>query len=87
MAATRAIPLVMKQAAIERAAAIAQQNDAVVSVTHPFRIDRIMYGSDFPNIPYAWDRELKWLRDSSLSEYDLERILNKNATDFFDLNK
>lgn len=23
------------------------------------RPDRILYGSDFPNIPYAWDRELK----------------------------
>ena len=31
-----------------------------------FRIDRIMYGSDFPNIPYAWDRELRWLKTSGL---------------------
>jgi predicted TIM-barrel fold metal-dependent hydrolase len=51
-----------------------------------YRIDRIFYGSDFPNIPYAWDRELKWLRDSSLSDYEMERILNKNATEFFSLN-
>jgi predicted TIM-barrel fold metal-dependent hydrolase len=51
-----------------------------------YRIDRIFYGSDFPNIPYAWDRELKWLRDSSLSDYEMERILNKNATEFFNLN-
>ncbi|RPJ74049.1 MAG: amidohydrolase, partial [Desulfobacteraceae bacterium] len=26
-----------------------------------YRLERVMYGSDFPNIPYAWDRELKWL--------------------------
>jgi len=51
-----------------------------------YRIERVFYGSDFPNIPYAWDRELKWLRDSSLSDYEMERILNKNATEFFNLN-
>lgn len=51
-----------------------------------YRIDRIMYGSDFPNIPYAWDRELTWLRDSRLSDDELDRILNKNAADFFDLD-
>ena len=51
-----------------------------------YRIDRIMYGSDFPNIPYAWDRELKWLRDSRLSDDELDMILNKNAADFFDLH-
>jgi hypothetical protein len=32
-----------------------------------YRLDRIMYVSDFPNIPYAWDRELKWLNQSSMS--------------------
>ncbi|WP_319405430.1 amidohydrolase family protein [uncultured Desulfosarcina sp.] len=51
-----------------------------------YRIDRIMYGSDFPNIPYAWDRELKWLQDSRLSDDELDMILNKNAADFFDLH-
>ena len=50
-----------------------------------FRIDRIMYGSDFPNIPYAWDRELKRLDDSGLSRGKLKRILKKNAVDFFKL--
>ena len=24
-----------------------------------YRMERVMYGSDFPNIPYAWDRKLK----------------------------
>jgi predicted TIM-barrel fold metal-dependent hydrolase len=51
-----------------------------------YRLDRIMYGSDFPNIPYAWDRELKWLWDSRLNDDQLDRILNKNAAEFFHLD-
>jgi len=50
-----------------------------------FRVDRIMYGSDFPNIPYAWDRELKWLKASGLPNHNLEWILKKSATSFFQL--
>jgi predicted TIM-barrel fold metal-dependent hydrolase len=50
-----------------------------------YRVDRIMYGSDFPNIPYAWDRELKWLRTSGLPEENLEWILEKSAAHFFGL--
>ena len=50
-----------------------------------FRIDRIMYGSDFPNIPYAWDRELKWLRASGLPQESLEWVLRKSASSFFGL--
>jgi predicted TIM-barrel fold metal-dependent hydrolase len=45
-----------------------------------------MYGSDFPNIPYAWDRELKWLRDTRLGDDELDMILYKNAVDFFELD-
>jgi predicted TIM-barrel fold metal-dependent hydrolase len=51
-----------------------------------YRLDRVMYGSDFPNIPYAWDRELKWLDRSGLSDADLEWVLNKSACAFFDLD-
>jgi predicted TIM-barrel fold metal-dependent hydrolase len=51
-----------------------------------YRLDRIMYGSDFPNIPYAWDRELKGLSESGLSYDDLEWILKKSASHFFNLN-
>lgn len=51
-----------------------------------YRLDRIMYGSDFPNIPYAWDRELKWLRNSRLDDDELDMILNKNAIEFFHLD-
>ena len=50
-----------------------------------YRTDRIMYGSDFPNIPYAWDRELKWLRDADLSDRELELILGGNAVEFFNI--
>ncbi len=51
-----------------------------------FRKDRIMYGSDFPNIPYAWDRELKRLKASGLPPDTLEWILKKSAADFFSLD-
>lgn len=51
-----------------------------------YRADRIMYGSDFPNIPFAWDRELKWLRVAGPDDHGLKRLLNKNAAAFFDLN-
>ena len=55
-------------------------------IINAYRLDRIMYGSDFPNIPYAWDRELKWLRDSCLGDDELDMILNKNAVEFFHLD-
>ena len=51
-----------------------------------FRVDRIMYGSDFPNIPYGWDRELKWLKTSGLPHDILEWVLMKSATHFFGLD-
>ncbi|MCE5275193.1 MAG: amidohydrolase family protein [Syntrophaceae bacterium] len=47
------------------------------------RSDRIMYGSDFPNIPYAWDRELKWLAESGLRKELLESMLSRNAVEFY----
>jgi uncharacterized protein len=54
---------------------------------HGFRVDRVMYGSDFPNIPYAWDRELKWLEASDLPWESLEWILKKSAAAFFSLDE
>lgn len=51
------------------------------------RPDRVMYGSDFPNIPYAWDRELKWFQTAGLKEETLERVLGKNARVFFGIGK
>ena len=50
-----------------------------------YRADRIMYGSDFPNIPYAWDRELKVLNEETIPRETLEKISGKNAADFFNL--
>ena len=50
-----------------------------------YRSDRVMYGSDFPNIPYAWDRELKILKMADMSYDGLEKLLYKNAIDFFGL--
>lgn len=50
-----------------------------------YRSDRIMYGSDFPMIPYAWDRELKVLNNAGLSRDALENLCSKNAADFFSI--
>jgi uncharacterized protein len=50
-----------------------------------YRADRIMYGSDFPNIPYAWDRELKVLKAIDITRDTLEMISHKNAVDFFNI--
>lgn len=47
------------------------------------RPDRLMYGTDFPHIPYAWDRELKRLCRLGLSDETLELVLAKNAAEFF----
>ncbi|MEZ4527308.1 MAG: amidohydrolase family protein [Desulfobacterales bacterium] len=49
------------------------------------RTERILYGSDFPNIPFAWDRELRALEKLDLPENDLKRILGKNAGEFFSI--
>jgi hypothetical protein len=49
------------------------------------RVDRIMYGSDFPQLPYAWDRELKKLSELGLSEETLRLILGQNAVEFFSI--
>ena len=48
-----------------------------------YRLDRIMYGSDFPNIPYAWDRELKSISRAGLEAAALEGVLWKNAASFY----
>jgi len=51
-----------------------------------YRSDRIMYGSDFPNIPYPWDRELKELKAADIPDDALEKLCYKNAVDFFGLD-
>ncbi len=47
------------------------------------RPERILYGTDFPNIPYAWDRELRKLSRLDLPAEHQVRILAENAVDFF----
>ena len=50
-----------------------------------YRSDRIMYGSDFPNIPYAWDREIKVLQKAEITDEALENISYRSAVGFFNL--
>ncbi len=50
---------------------------------HEMRTDRIMYGSDFPNIPFSWDRELRQIEKAGFSHDTLQKILGKNAAGFF----
>jgi predicted TIM-barrel fold metal-dependent hydrolase len=47
--------------------------------------DRILFGSDFPNLPYSYDEERRelWARDLPLSVY--QRIFYDNARVFFRL--
>jgi hypothetical protein len=52
-----------------------------------FRMDRIMYGSDFPNIPYAWDRELRLVKRAKPHGETLEWFLNKSGSEFFNLKR
>jgi predicted TIM-barrel fold metal-dependent hydrolase len=51
------------------------------------RPERVMYGTDFPNIPYAWDRELRKLARLGLSGEHQARILAANAVDFFGIHE
>ena len=58
------------------------QNDERIDLTR-YRSDRVMYGSDFPNIPYNWDRELKTLKTARLSPDALENIAGNTAASLF----
>jgi uncharacterized protein len=49
------------------------------------RPDRVMFGTDFPNIPYAWDRELKKIASIDLPADTMERILFRTAAEFYDI--
>ncbi len=50
------------------------------------RADRIIFGTDFPNLPYAWDREIRRLIELKLPDTALERILGANALEFYCVN-
>lgn len=49
------------------------------------RRDKVMYGTDFPNLPYAWDRELRRLSSYGYRESDLPALLGTNAVNFFSI--
>jgi predicted TIM-barrel fold metal-dependent hydrolase len=50
------------------------------------RPDRIMYGSDFPNLPYSWDRELRLLDERGIDPEALESICGRTARGLFGLS-
>ena len=47
------------------------------------RADRLIFGSDFPNLPYAWDRELQRIARSDLDRERLLKLLSQNAVEFY----
>lgn len=49
----------------------------------PGRASRLLYGTDFPNLPYAWDRELHRLLDAVPGEAEREAVLSGNALRLF----
>jgi len=46
------------------------------------RPERVMYGTDFPNLPYAWDREVRALSRKH-DEQPLAAVLGETARKFF----
>jgi predicted TIM-barrel fold metal-dependent hydrolase len=50
------------------------------------RADRVIFGSDFPNLPYAWDRELQQIARLNLTEVQLTKLLMRNAVEFYKIN-
>ena len=49
------------------------------------RPERIMYGTDFPNLPYAWDREVKKIAGHGLTEEAFQSVLGGTAKALFGL--
>jgi predicted TIM-barrel fold metal-dependent hydrolase len=47
------------------------------------RPDRILYGTDFPNLPYEWSRELDVVRGLRLPPSDEARVLGGTAARLF----
>jgi uncharacterized protein len=45
--------------------------------------DRLLYGTDFPTLPYPWDRELKAIRALDLGAENEARVLGLNALRLF----
>lgn len=47
------------------------------------RPERVMYGTDFPNLPYAWDREIRRIAGMGLKEEALALLLGGTARGFY----
>jgi uncharacterized protein len=47
------------------------------------RSERLLYGSDFPGVPYSWSKELTVLRDAGLDPAAIEAITSGNARRLF----
>ncbi len=47
--------------------------------------DRILFGSDFPNLPYAYEEERRWAWDRDLPLEVCRKIFNANARRFLGL--
>lgn len=47
------------------------------------RADRLLYGSDFPDLPYAWSRELTVLERAGLPAEAARQVLETNARRVF----
>ncbi len=43
------------------------------------RPDRILYGTDFPNLPYAWDREVSRIARMDIPEESLGAVLSRTT--------
>ena len=50
------------------------------------RANRLMYGSDFPNLPYAWDREIQRVLRLNLNPDRQLKLFGQNAIDFYAIN-
>jgi len=50
------------------------------------RPERILYGTDFPNLPYDWKRELEVVRGLRLPAADEARVLGGNAQRLFGID-
>lgn len=47
------------------------------------RPDRVLFGTDFPHLPYAWDREASAVARMGLPDAELEMLLAGNARKLF----
>lgn len=51
-----------------------------------WRMDRILYGTDFPNLPYAWDHELRKINSLGLPAHQLAMLMGGNAAALFSID-